>query len=90
MKSSILSRLLMISVLALGFFVVSASAQTGTESATGTGTVGSTASQTTRNNNDHDYGWIGLLGLAGLAGLLRKREAHDRDRVDHTSRATAR
>jgi hypothetical protein len=92
MKRSFVSKLLMICVLTLSYFVVSASAQTGTSgSDTGTGTAGSTASQTSRNDNDHrDYGWIGLLGLAGIAGLLRKRDAPDRDRVDHTSRAATR
>jgi hypothetical protein len=80
----------MISVLAVSFFVVSAYAQTGANgSDTGSGTAGSTASQTTRNDNDHDYGWIGLLGLAGLAGLLRKRDVPDRERINHTSRSTA-
>lgn len=34
------------------------------------------------NNNDTDWGWIGLLGLAGLLGL-RRREP---DRIDTTRR----
>lgn len=37
------------------------------------------------NNNDFDWGWLGLLGLAGLAGLAgRKRD----DRNDVHYRAT--
>lgn len=28
-------------------------------------------------NNDTDYGWVGLLGLVGLFGLMKKpREVH--------------
>ena len=26
------------------------------------------------NDNDHDWGWVGLLGLLGLIGLKRKDE----------------
>lgn len=26
----------------------------------------------TRNDNDTDWGWLGLLGLAGLVGLRRR------------------
>jgi hypothetical protein len=30
------------------------------------------------DDNDADYGWIGLLGLVGLAGLMKKsREVRD-------------
>ena len=49
----------------------------------------STAADTSANNaattttttervedNDRDFGWIGLLGLAGLLGLRRKPEEH--------------
>ena len=44
-----------------------------------------------REDDDTDWGWIGLLGLVGLAGLIpRKRavEVHDRDR--ETNRSTNR
>ena len=33
---------------------------------------------TTDDDNDFDWGWLGLLGLIGLAGLAGRR---DRDRV---------
>ena len=26
------------------------------------------------DDNDQDWGWVGLLGLTGLLGLLRRRE----------------
>lgn len=29
-------------------------------------------------DDDKDYGWLGLLGLAGLLGLRRKRDDHVR------------
>ena len=28
------------------------------------------------DDNERDYGWIGLLGLAGLLGLRKKHEEH--------------
>jgi MYXO-CTERM domain-containing protein len=85
MKRSVLSKIMMVGVLALSLAVVSVSAQTGTD---GGRTDGTTASQTTRDD-DRDWGWVGLLGLLGLTGLMRRREAHDRV-PDTTTRATAR
>lgn len=87
MKRSVLSRIMMVGVLALSLAVVSVSAQTGTDGGRTTdGTT--TAGQTTRDDN-RDWGWVGLLGLLGLTGLLRRRDAHDRV-PDTTNRATAR
>jgi hypothetical protein len=86
MKRSVLSKIMMVGVLALSLAVVSVSAQTGTDG--GRTTDGTTASQTTRDDH-RDWGWLGLLGLLGLTGLLRRREAHDRV-PDTTNRATAR
>jgi MYXO-CTERM domain-containing protein len=39
------------------------------------------------NDNDSDWGWLGLLGLIGLAGLARKRQepARYRDPSDASS-----
>ena len=38
------------------------------------------------DDNDMDWGWVGLLGLAGLLGL-RRRDHHERvDHVDTTRR----
>lgn len=45
-------------------------------------TSGTTNSQTTtsdRDNNENDWGWIGLLGLIGLGGLLKKDNHGYRD-----------
>ncbi|MBA3882403.1 MAG: WGxxGxxG-CTERM domain-containing protein [Chthoniobacterales bacterium] len=39
-----------------------------------------------RDDNHHDYGWVGLLGLLGLAGLMKKR--HDDHRHDTTTTRT--
>ena len=36
------------------------------------------------NDNDTDWGWVGLLGLAGLLGL--RRRDHHTDHVDTTRR----
>jgi MYXO-CTERM domain-containing protein len=41
---------------------------------TTTGQTTDTAVQATRDDDDMDWGWIGLLGLIGLAGLMRRRE----------------
>jgi MYXO-CTERM domain-containing protein len=70
-------------VLALSFIALpltlSVSAQTGTDRG---GTGNTTPAQTTRDDRDTDWGWIGLLGLAGLAGLLRRREDPVRSRAN--------
>jgi MYXO-CTERM domain-containing protein len=46
-----------------------------------------------RENEDHDYGWLGLLGLAGLLGLRRReptvvRETTVRDTTGRTGTGT--
>lgn len=46
---------------------------TTTEPATPPATTTDTAVQATQDD-DTDFGWIGLLGLIGLAGLIRRRE----------------
>jgi MYXO-CTERM domain-containing protein len=49
---------------------------------------GATTTQVSRDDdNDRDYGWIGLLGLAGLLGLRRKHDDHRAD-VHRTSTNT--
>jgi len=35
-------------------------------------TLDTTPFQETKNDGDHNFGWLGLLGLIGLANLLRK------------------
>jgi MYXO-CTERM domain-containing protein len=61
-------------LLTLGFSVnVYAQADTGT--GTGTGTT----YDDTRDDNDTDWGWLGLLGLAGLMGLKRREPVVHRD-----------
>jgi hypothetical protein len=43
----------------------------------------------TQQDNDFDWGWLGLLGLAGLAGLAgRKRPDEVRYRTDDEVRTT--
>ena len=42
---------------------------------TTTGQTTDTAVQATRDDDDDmDWGWIGLLGLIGLAGLMKRRD----------------
>ena len=41
---------------------------------TTTGQTTDTAVQATRDDDEMDWGWIGLLGLIGLAGLMRPRD----------------
>ncbi len=71
---SLLSRIMMIGLLALSLTAMSASVSA--QNTNGGG--GATAGQT--RDDGMDYGWIGLLGLAGLAGLLRRRDTHNHDR----------
>jgi hypothetical protein len=39
---------------------------------------GSTMNRAGGDDNDFDWGWLGLLGLIGLAGLMRRDRVHDR------------
>ena len=39
---------------------------------------GSTMNRAGADDNDFDWGWLGLLGLIGLAGLMRREPARDR------------
>lgn len=67
---------LCLSVLASG---MAAFAQTNTNNAS---TGANTPRTVVREDDDTDWGWIGLLGLAGLAGLMPKKravEVHDRE-----------
>lgn len=58
---------------------VGAQTTTSAGGATTPGSTGSTTMTTTerRDNDRHDYGWLGLVGLAGLLGLRRKHEDID-------------
>lgn len=40
---------------------------------------------TESDDDDSDWGWVGLLGLAGLIGLRGKSKDHDVDRDRRTS-----
>lgn len=75
---------LMMSIVALP--TIAAQAQTGgTGSQPGSGgTYQDPANRSTYDDNDRDWGWLGLLGLAGLAGLMRRREEPVRNRVNST------
>jgi MYXO-CTERM domain-containing protein len=76
-----LAMLGLVLLLALGFSV-NVYAQTGGDTGTGTGT---TYGDTTRDDNDTDWGWLGLLGLAGLMGLKRREPVVHRDTRPATS-----
>lgn len=47
---------------------------------------GGTAVAEDRNDDDTDWGWIGLAGLLGLAGLMRRDRHHDAHRTGTTTR----
>ena len=73
---------LVASIAVLSFLSVPALSQTDQaapdQSTTGQATTGQTtdtAATTNRNDdNETDWGWIGIIGLAGLAGLMRRRD----------------
>ena len=85
MKISNASKLVGASVLAASVALVpfnlpaSAQSNTGTDNTTTTTTDGTNQGVSNadyNNDNDFDWGWLGLLGLAGLAGLAG-RKRHD-------------
>ncbi len=51
----------------------------GTGSMSSPSTTDSSMSNVNREDNNSDWGWLGLLGLAGLAGLRRPKH----ETVDH-------
>lgn len=69
-------KVLLISTLALilGLSFLAPATLVAQDDATTTGTYG-----TTTDDNDTDWGWIGLLGLAGLLGLKRREPVAYRD-----------
>ncbi|MDQ3255199.1 MAG: WGxxGxxG-CTERM domain-containing protein [Acidobacteriota bacterium] len=83
MRFCTLRNLIRASIFALGLSVLpsimSASAQTNTNTASTTATTPST--RVVERDDDTDFGWLGLLGLAGLAGLLRKPQQVTVDRT---------
>jgi LPXTG-motif cell wall-anchored protein len=94
MKFSTISNLIGAGVIAASVatvpFNLPASAQTNTAPDTTTTTTTQQGVDNTDNNNDFDWGWLGLLGLGGLAGLAgRKRREqvgyNDPDRVRSTT-----
>jgi hypothetical protein len=44
------------------------------QTTTGAGAGGNQATTDRSNNDDFDWGWLGLLGLGGLAGLMRRND----------------
>ncbi len=66
---------LQIALLAAGFALGAANAQTGTD----TSATASTTTNTTRTDDGRgfDYGWLGLIGLVGLLGLRRPNVVAD-------------
>ncbi len=99
MKISNLSKFALTSTaaIALATFPLSALAQTTPGSGTGTmspSTTGESSSygttNTTREDNNMDWGWLGLLGLAGLAGLRRPKQEERTTRYEPTGTASTR
>ena len=54
-----------------------------TTSGTYTQRNGDVQSADTNNDDDFDWGWLGLLGLAGLAGLAGKKHRETVHHVNH-------
>ncbi|HEY9876366.1 MAG TPA: WGxxGxxG family protein [Candidatus Obscuribacterales bacterium] len=79
MKPSNLSKIAGASLLALSLSIlpsaIPASAQTNSND--NSTTVDTTPFQETKNDGDHNFGWLGLLGLIGLANLFRKDSRHE-------------
>ncbi len=77
MKISNLSKFVGVSVFAASVAVapltLPASAQTNTAPDTYNSTSQGAGNAGYENDNDFDWGWLGLLGLAGLAGLARRK-----------------
>ena len=78
MKASSVSKFVGASVIAASLAIlpltVSVQAQTDNNAAdTNTQTTGQADTANTYDDNNFDWGWLGLLGLAGLAGLLPKK-----------------
>lgn len=44
------------------------------------------AARHNRNDDQPNFGWLGLLGLAGFAGLIGRRREYGRDTVRTTGR----
>jgi MYXO-CTERM domain-containing protein len=89
MKISNLSKLVAAGVLSASVAVLPFNLPASAQSNTGTGTADTTTTttprqnvdNTTRNDDNFDWGWLGLLGLVGLAGLIpRKHEEPTRYR----------
>lgn len=84
MRSSKLTKVVATTIFSLSIATAyPAFAQTNTE---GTTILPQTGTTTYAEEDDMDWGWLGLLGLGGLAGLMgRKKEHHteyrDVDRV---------
>ncbi|BAU66479.1 hypothetical protein STA3757_38840 [Stanieria sp. NIES-3757] len=84
MKNNKFSKLLAASAIATSLAVVpmvSVQAQT-------PGTPNQTQDGYVQEDNDFDWGWLGLLGLIGLAGLAGKNKRHDNTVYTDPSRTT--
>ncbi len=83
MKHSDLSKFVRAGMLALSLGILTSAVSAYAQTNGNTNTTNANTTRTiVREDNDTDWGWIGLLGLAGLAGLLPKKrtvEVHDRD-----------
>lgn len=63
--------------LSMGILPLTLSAQAQTTTEPGVNTAPRTTTYDDRNDNDFDWGWLGLLGLAGLAGLAGKKRDNE-------------
>ena len=80
MKFSNLSKIVGAGVLAASVAVVPFNLPASAQSNTAPGNTTTAPNQTvdnTNQDNDFDWGWLGLLGLAGLAGLAGRKRNDD-------------
>lgn len=87
-----LTKLVSATALSVGLAVLPATIASATTTTTSPDTTGTTTTGTTdvrRDDNNFDWGWLGLLGLLGLAGLTGRKEEPTRYREpDVTTRTT--
>lgn len=74
MKTAALTKIVGAGVLAFSLTALPVSAQTTTTPDTGATTTQPGTTVTEVDDNDTDWGWLGLLGLAGLFGLAGRKK----------------
>lgn len=85
--NSKLTKLVSASALSLGLAVLPATIASATTTTTGTDPIDPTI-EVREEDNNFDWGWLGLLGLLGLAGLAGRKEEPTRYREPEVTTRT--